>query len=308
MSISALDLNLLLVLHMVLSERSVARAAQRLHVTPSAVSNSLAKLRSALGDPLITRRGRGIVPTPRAQELAPTLARIVDELERALAARPFEAASCTRSFTLAMADAGQVAWVPRIARALSESMPHARLRVVGIDAMLSLGDLASSEVDLHVGVKASGRGIHTQPLLNERTILVCRKKHPAGTRKLSRPQLGALRHVGVEMAPGRGFRDPLVGVYARAGIERIVTMIAPSFMAAAGVAANTDLVTTLPASLFAARGESMGLRELTGAVPVHSVALAMCWHERTHRDPAMREFRATVRNTIVDGNGALAGR
>src|SRR6188508_2876132 len=102
--LSSLDLNLLLVLSTVLAEQSVARAAKRLHVTPSAVSNALARLRAALGDPLAVRKGRGIVPTPRAAELAPIVGRAMGELERAIAAGPFDAASCTRTFTLAMAD------------------------------------------------------------------------------------------------------------------------------------------------------------------------------------------------------------
>src|SRR5882672_2180768 len=94
-SIAAIDLNLMLVLHTVLAERNVARAAERLHVTPSAVSNALARLRHALGDPLVTRKGRGIVPTPRASELAPAIARAVQELEQALFRAPFEPARCT---------------------------------------------------------------------------------------------------------------------------------------------------------------------------------------------------------------------
>src|SRR5690606_33560528 len=99
MSIASLDLNLLLVLHAVLKERSVARAAQQLHVTPSAISNALARLRGSLGDPLITRKGRGIVPTPRALELAPILERTIQELELALDTRPFDATSSTRLLT-----------------------------------------------------------------------------------------------------------------------------------------------------------------------------------------------------------------
>jgi DNA-binding transcriptional LysR family regulator len=92
-SITSIDLNLMLVLHTVLAERSVARAAERLHVTPSAVSNALARLRGAMGDPLVTRKGRGIVPTPRATELAPAIARAIREIELALGAAPFDAAS-----------------------------------------------------------------------------------------------------------------------------------------------------------------------------------------------------------------------
>jgi DNA-binding transcriptional LysR family regulator len=88
----ALDLNLILVLHTVLAERNVARAAARLHVTPSAVSNSLARLRDVFGDPLVTRKGRGVVPTPKAAEIAPAIARAIREIEGALLSAPFEPA------------------------------------------------------------------------------------------------------------------------------------------------------------------------------------------------------------------------
>lgn len=307
MSISSIDLNLLLVLDTVLSEQSVAHAARRLHVTASAVSNALARLRVALGDPLVTRKGRGIVPTPRAAELAPALARAIAELERVIAHRPFDRATCTRTFTLAVADAGQVAWLPNIASAMAREMPNARLRVVGIDSLLSLGDLASSEVDLHVGLRAKGPGIHTEPLLEERTVLVARQDHPLCTGRLSRRRLGSLCHVGVEMAPGRGLRDWVAAAYARARTSRTVTLKVPTFTAAAAVAAATDLVATLPASLFAAQGTRLGLRTVQGAVPVYTATMALCWHERTHTDPAMSEFRTLVRRAILSGGYAEGG-
>ena len=299
MSLSSIDLNLLLVLDTVLSERSVARAARRLHLTPSAISNALARLRVALGDPLVTRQGRGIVPTPRAAELAPALARVMGELDRVVAQGPFEAARCTRTFTLAMADVGQVAHLPRIVSALAREMPNARLRVVGIDSLLSLGDLASTEVDLHLGVRATGPGIHAERLFDEPTVLVARKDQPACARKLSRRQLGSLHHVGVEMAPGRGFRDPIAAAYVRARIERTVTVTVPTYTAAAAVTAATDLLATLPSSLFAVQGPRLGLRSVGGPVPVHTVTMALCWHERTHTDPAMSAFRALVRQAIL---------
>lgn len=298
MSLSSLDLNLLLVLDTVLAERNVARAARRLHVTPSAISNALARLRVALGDPLVTRQGRGVVPTPRAAELAPALARVMADLDRVVSRGPFDAASCTRTFTLAMADAGQLAWLPGIASAMARVMPKARLRVVGIDSLVSLGDLASTEVDVHVGVAATGAGLHAEPLLEERTVLVARRGHPACARRLSRSGLAALSHVGVEMVPGRGFRDPFAAAYARARIDRAVSLTVPTFTAAAAVAAATDLVATLPASLLSAHGARLGLLAVKGPVPAHAVTMTLCWHERTHLDPAMSAFRALVRGAI----------
>jgi DNA-binding transcriptional LysR family regulator len=295
-SIAAIDLNLLLVLHAVLDERSVVRAAERLHVTPSAVSNALARLRGVIGDPLVTRKGRGIVPTPRAVELAPAIARGLHELEAAIRGVPFDPASCTRTFTLAMADAGQVTWLPRIARRMAAVMPRAHLRVVGIDSLISLGDLTSSEIDLHIGLRATGAGLHVEPLFAERTVLVARRGHRAIGRRLSRTALAALAHVRVDMLPGKQFRDPIAAAYARAGIDRLVALTVPSFTAAAAVVAATDLVTTIPASLLAVHRD---LRAVRGPAPAHAVDIALCWHDRTHTDAAAIGFRAVVRAALA---------
>jgi DNA-binding transcriptional LysR family regulator len=301
MSITSFDLNLLLVLDTVLRERSVARAAQRLHVTPSAISNALGKLRVELGDPLFTRKGRGIAPTPRAIELAPALSRAISELERAVVQQPFEAERCERTFTLAMADALQVAWLPRIAAAMAKRMPLARLRVVGIDSLLSLGDLGSSEVDLHVGVRATGPGIHAESLYEERTALSARRGNPECAGRVSRQRLDSLSHVAVELAPGRGFRDPIASAYARAGVARRVTLTVATFAAAAAVAASTNMVATLPASLLSAHGKRLGLIAVGGPVPTYGIAISLCWHDRTHSDPASAALRELVKGVLAAG-------
>jgi DNA-binding transcriptional LysR family regulator len=155
-------------------------------------------------------------------------------------------------------------------------------------------------------VRATGSGIHSEPLLDEETLLMASKSHPECARRLSRRRLSGLRHVGVEMAPGRGFRDLVATAYARAGIERNVSITVPTFAAAAAVAATTDLVATLPASLFEGHGTQLGLRAVQGPVPVHTVAMALCWHERTHTDPALSAFRGLVRRAIMRG-AAQAG-
>jgi DNA-binding transcriptional LysR family regulator len=299
MTMTSFDLNLLLVLDTVLRERSVARAAQRLHVTPSAVSNSLAKLRTQLGDPLVTRKGRGIIPTPRALELQPALARALGDIEHAVNLEAFEPSRCTRTFTLAMADALQLVWLPQLAAALGGKLPSARLRVVGIDSLLSLGNLSSGEVDLHVGVRASGPGVRAEPLYDETMVLVARRAHPLCAGRLSQRRLGTLRHVAVELAPGRGFRDPIAAAYARSGVEREVSVTVSTFAAAASVVARSELVTTLPASLLATLGKALGLIAVKGTVPKQRIALALCWHERTHQDPASSSFRALVRAVLT---------
>jgi DNA-binding transcriptional LysR family regulator len=274
-------------------------------VTPSAVSNALARLRDVLGDPLVTRKGRGIVPTPRATELAPAIARALHEFEHVLQAG-FDAASCTRTFTLAVADAGQITWVPRIATEITRELPKAHLRVVGIDSLVSLGDLTSSEIDLHLGVRGKGAGLHVERLFEERVVLVARRGHPALGKRPSRGALGGLHHVRVDMVPGRNFRDRVAVAYARAGVPREVVMTVPTFTTAAAVVAASDLVTTLPASLLAVYGTQLGLRALVAPVSTPAVEMALCWHERTHADPAAVAFRALVRRAVLDARARPA--
>lgn len=294
MSLSSLDLNLLVVLDAVLSERSVARAAERLHVTPSAISNSLARLRAVLGDPLIVRSGRGIVPTPRAAELAPAIARALGEIDGALHARAFDPKTTTRELSLAIADAGQVAWLPSLAAAMSIEMPRARLRVVGIDALVARGGLAAGDIDASIGRADRSPGIHATQLCEEPMVLVVRSDHPLGA---PRRDLASLRHVDVHVATGRPNAD-LVKAYARAGLPREVAMVVPTFTAAAAVAATTDLAATIPASLLEALRSGLPIRTVRGAPPL-SNTLHLCWHERTHHDPAAKALREIVLRTLA---------
>jgi len=293
MSLSGLDLNLLLVLHTVLRERNVARAAKRLNVTASAVSNALARLRAVLDDPLTIRSGRGIVPTPRAAELEPVLARALGELDRAVNTREFEPATCDRVFSLAVADVGQWVRLPRVVALLAREMPRARLRVLSVDTLHATGGLAATATDVLIGVGEPGPGIHLQPLYREQVVLVARKDHPSAKAKVSKKALAALRHVEVHVSPGKGSR-PLAASYAELGITREIAVFVPTFTAAAAVVSNTDLVASLPGTLVETIAQPLGLRVVATPLRAVSATINLVWHERTEADPALRAFRALV--------------
>ena len=290
MSLSTLDLNLLLMLDTVLAEGSVVRAARRLHVTPSAVSNGLARLRAALDDPLLIRSGRGVVPTPRAAALGPALARALRDLDQAVHGVGFDPATTDREFSLAIADAGQLVKLPEVVRTLGVEMPRARLRVLSIDTLFALGGLAGTEIDAAIGVGEKGPGVHMSPLFDEHIVLVARLGHPRVGKKLTKMQLAALRHVEVQVAPGRGSR-PLAASYAALGIARDIGVVVPTFVAAAAVVAATDYVASLPASLVEMLGPRLGLRRVTTPIAPVGTTVNLLWHERTHQDPALRAFR-----------------
>jgi len=304
-SSSRLDLNLLQVLDAVLTEGSVARAARRLHVTSSAVSNALARLRLLVGDKLVTKRGRGIVPTPRALELAPVLARSLRNLHDAIhASAGFRPETTTRRFTIALSDVGQTTLLPRIAALLTESMPLARLRTIGIDSLVSLGGLSGPEVDVVIGPEEGGADIRTEKLDEENAVLICRTGHPALGKRAG---TAVLHHVLVEMAPGRGLRNISEEAYAKAGSKRTVVVTVPTFSAAAAVVAATDLVATVPTSLFETTGKDLRLRALPLPIPPLAIAINLRWHERTHADPAAAAFRDIVRRAVMSSVPTIRG-
>lgn len=305
MRITSLDLNLLRVLETVLTERSVARAARRLHVTPSAISNALARLRLALNDPLVVRSGRGIVPTPRAVSLEPVLKRLLEELGRAVRDEALPS-DTTRRFTLAIADAGQLILGPRLASEFSKAMPRARLRIVGIDTLLSTGGLAGSEVDLAVaGLDREQPDIHTKALYTEHALLVARRGHALARGTASKRALAGLRHVDVQVAPGRGYRG-LDAAYSQSGIDRSVVLVVPSFTAAAAIVAATDYVATLPEGFVKRFGAAFGVARVAAPVPRLGVDIKLAWHERTAHDPFMLAFREIVEKVVRNARGTRA--
>jgi len=294
MRLTEIDLNLLVVLDAVLSERNVARASERLHVTPSAVSNSLAKLRLLLRDPLLIRSGRGVVPTPRATSLAPALKQALAELEGIVEVDRFDPATTTRQFTLAVADAGQITNVPGLINLIAQKMPKASVRVVGIDTYISSGGLAGTEIDVAlIAIDDSAPGIHAVPLYSETGVLAarCGNRHIQG--KMTKARLARLEHVEVQVAPGRGYRD-LAQAYTRLGIERNIAAIVPNFVAALSIVASTNYVATLPVSLLDLLGKRFALQVVGGGAPRISTSIKLAWHERTDNDRAMKAFRDLI--------------
>src|SRR6185503_6152790 len=165
MNLSSIDLNLFAVLGAVLAERSVTRAARQLSVTPPAISNSLARLRELLGDPLVVRSGRGLAPTPLAEELSPILDSALAQLHGILnAKRGFVPGETTRTFTLAAADSNQLHDVPSVVAAFATELPRAKLRIVSSDYLVSSDGLTTGEIDAAFGVAGMrlAAGLHAR--------------------------------------------------------------------------------------------------------------------------------------------------
>jgi DNA-binding transcriptional LysR family regulator len=303
-NLAAVDLNRLLVLHAVLSERSVTRAAAILNVTPSAISNALARLRTTFDDALLVRSGRSLVLTPRAAALAPQLADAVAAMARVVEGQAsFDPARSTRSFTLACSDAEQISEVPRIAAGFALKLPKATLRVMSVDQLESKGGLASADIDVAIA-PASGpvpansplRDVYASDLYEEEAVLVVRRSHPQVRRRMSKDQFNTLRHIDILLAlggPGIG-HDIVEEFLASHGLHRDIAVSVPSFAAAAAIAAQTNWVAGMPRRMAAAFLRQMPLASVAMPVPAVRFRIQLVWHERTHKDAGAQFFRALI--------------
>jgi DNA-binding transcriptional LysR family regulator len=311
MNTSSLDLNLFRVFQAVLEEGSTVRAAKRLSVTQSAVSNALARLRHAVGDPLFVRSGRGLVPTPRAEEMRPGVTEALQRLDGVLG-DSFDRKATTRSFVIACADHHQAADVPRLAQSFMKKMPKAQLRVVSVDYLLSSDGLANGTVDAVIAPDgSSGAGLQSAPLFHESSGLYVRAGHPALGARLSLSDLEALGHIDVHLTLGKAgdVNQAVSRKLLDLGFVRRIDVVTPSFGVAAMIANVTDCVAWLPTHAARLYQKLLGLRALRSVLPTFNVGSSLLWHHRTHADPGGAYFRDVVIGALraprLDRDGSL---
>src|SRR5690242_6468712 len=240
------DLNLLTTLDVLLNEGSVARAAKRLHLSPSAMSRALARLRETTGDPLLVRAGRGLVATPRALELRDRVGQLVQDAEAVL--RPAEEirlAELTRTFTLRTSEGFVETFGPGLVARASAEAPSVRLRFVQkLDK--DSGPLRQGSVDLETGVvgKAMGPEVRAQSLFRDRFIGVVRAGHPLSRGRITAPRYARSRHVA---ASRRGLdKGPIDEALASLDLQRDIAVIVGGFATALALARSSDLVASVP--------------------------------------------------------------
>ena len=291
------DLNLLVPLDVLLDEGSVAAAARRLGLSPSAMSRTLARLRDATGDPLLVRAGRGLVPTPRALELARTVGRIVGEAAALL--RPAEGvdlATLERTFTLRTAEGFVETFGPALLARVSAEAPKVRLHFVQKPDKTS-APLREGAVDLETGVVGEDTApeLLTQPLFRDRFVAVVRKAHPLTRGKLTPTRYAQAHHVATSR---RGTPSgPVDEALASLGLERRIAVFVGGFATALSLARQTDLVATVPDRHTAALREGLHTLKLPFTVPELTVSLL--WHPRLDADPAHRWLRGCLREACV---------
>ena len=288
------DFNLLVTLDAVLAEGSVARAAQRLRLSPSAMSRALARLRETTGDPLLVRAGRGLVPTPRALELRERVSQLVQDGIAVL--RPADKPKLkqlVRTFTLRTSDGFVENFGPALIARVGEEAPGVRLRFVQKTNKDST-PLRDGSVDLETGVVSPTMGpeLRAQALFHDRFIGVVRKGHALSQHKITAARYATGRHISVSR---RGLdKGPIDEALSLLALERNIVTLVGGFSTALALARVSDLIASVPER----HTENLraGMHSFPLPVATPEVTVSLLWHPRLQADPAHRWLRDLVRD------------
>jgi DNA-binding transcriptional LysR family regulator len=243
--LSQIDLNLLVLFDVTMRERHVGRTAARLHLSPSAVSHGLARLRRMLHDPLFLKHPKGVVPTDRAGDLAAPIADILERIRGVVAnAEGFDAERSTRRFTIGAPDAVFAVVLPSLLKMLAKLGPHIDLSMRTILPQSALAELDARQADLVIQplVELPAR-FQAARLYEEEFAIAIRTGHPLGSR-LTLERYCAAQHVLVSMTGDpHGNVDVLL---KKLGRVRRVAATVPNFLFALAVVAETDLIAAVP--------------------------------------------------------------
>ena len=291
------DLNLLVTLDVLLAEGSVARAARRLRLSPSAMSRALARLRETTGDPLLVRAGRGLVATPRAIELRERVSQLVQDGKAVL--RPtekFNLKQLVRTFTLRTSDGFVENFGPDLITRVAKDAPGVRLCFVQKPDKDST-PLRDGVVDLETGVvgNTAAPELRVQALFRDRFIGVVRKGHALSRGEITPSRYAAGRHVYVSRQ-GRD-KGPIDEALSSLGLEREIVTIVGGFPAALALARASDLIASVPERHTG--NLRTGMHSFPLPVPAPEITISLLWHPRLHADPAHRWLRSLVLDTCA---------
>ena len=245
-----MDLNLLVALQVLLEERNVTRAAERLSVSQPALSKTLQKLRETFDDELFTRTAHGLIPTPRAEQLGTGLPEALSELDVLLKTEDFDPANYEGTFRLAMPPMFAEVLLPQLMGILAKDAPGVRI-LTGDVTVDYQEKLKLAEIDFAVAVVAeTDTDVHAEPLSTISPRCYMRKGHPLIKKKITLKDFLAYPHVRLYLP---GLTKENVGlvdeVLAERGMYRNVVLETSQFAPAVGVLANTDSILIANAGL-----------------------------------------------------------
>jgi DNA-binding transcriptional LysR family regulator len=290
---SSLDLNLLVALDALLTERSVSGAARKLGLSTSAMSRTLSRLRTVLGDPVLVPAGRAMVTTPHAEAIAEQVRTLNAGVHAVLRPPPtIDIRTLTRDFTLRANDAFVLLYAARLAAAVAAAAPGVRLHFVPKPDK-DIAPLRDGTIDLDIGViSGDGAELRAQTLYRDVFVGIVRKAHPLlGEGPVTPEAYAAWGHVVASKKTS--FIGPVDTALSALGLSRTIRIVAPSFPAVIAIAAGSDLIGLAPR--WFCQNDPAGQTEIFDLpVATPPIVVSQIWHPRMDADPGHRWLRSMV--------------
>lgn len=286
------DLELLRLFEFLYRERHLTRAAARAGRSQPAMSRALARMRELFKDPLFVRTPRAMVPTARADTLAPEVARVLAQARALVRPERFDVSALDRTFSIATSDMVEQQLVAGVVHRMREVAPKVDLsfRPVGND----LDDLLSSgQLDLAFAPQTNlPAGVVSQHLFDDTFLCAVRTGHPVVKKRLTLEHFVSLAHI--QIAPRGLPGGPVDRALGARGLSRRVAVRTPSFLTAPILVASSDLILTAPTRVLLPLAAPFAFRTFPPPLPLEGFRIHQMWHPRSHDDPAHRFFRNLV--------------
>ncbi len=290
MALNRLDLNLLHVFDTIYREGSLTRAARALHLTQPAVSHSLARLRDHFDDPLFTRQGNQMVPTPLARRFLESMRPGLTQVQSAVNQfHAFDPASQRKTYTLGLRDVLESTFLPQL---MSKLAPYPEMEIVSqrvarrdMETQLAAGKL---DFAIDVLLPVSNQTSH-ELLRQDRLVVLAHKGHPAATQGLDMPTYLAAKHVLVSSrSEGPGIEDFEL---SRHGVQRNIRLRCQHYYAACRVVESSDLLLTMPETYARIIAERADVEVMSPPAQMPSIDVHLYWHKAYEKEPALVWFR-----------------
>lgn len=297
---SVADLNLLSVLDILLDERSVTRAAERLGVSAPSVSRMLGRLRQVTGDPLLVRAGRDLVPTTRALQLHADVHRVVEDAAALLLPATLDLATLERRFTVRANDGFVGAFAGRLLGRLRAQAPLIQLRFAP-ESESDDDALREGRIDLDIGaMREMGPEVRIQTIFRDHFVGMARVDHPIFDAPITPERFCAYDQISASRR-GRAL-GPIDKALADVGLKRRVVLIVPFPKTALAALPGNDLIAPVPDHVRRS-AEAMGARLRAFDLPLalEPVVIAQAWHPRFDKDAGHQFLRQAVRDVCETG-------
>jgi DNA-binding transcriptional LysR family regulator len=296
MDFHGIDLNLLAAFDALMSERNVTRAATQVGVSQPAMSAALSRLRKLFGDPLFLRSAGGLLPTPRARELAEPISKALRQIEATLVRKPeFVPGDATLAVNLGLSDYPAFVLLPALLEALAQQAPGVSINVHAFNDRDHAVDLLDAgAIDAAIGVtptQPEGR-ILTRPILRDEFVTIIASRHPAARRGMNMKTYLSLPHV---LVSPEGQRHGLVDqALAQQGKERKLALTLPQMFAVPAVVARTNMTATVMKRIALSSPAGRKLALFPPPVTLPEIVFHLIWHRRSDGNPAQRWLRDLI--------------